>query len=62
MSIQYRAATRWALETKVSIDRRSFERAIKALGKIDAIALIRDAYSCNIQEAKELLEILRKRE
>jgi ribosomal protein L7/L12 len=46
----------------VSIDRRSFERAIKALGKIDAIALIRDAYSCNIQEAKELLEILRKRE
>jgi len=46
---------RWATETTVTLQRYSFERAVRALDRIEALALIRNAYDAPLDEAKEIL-------
>lgn len=49
------ASERWANETTVTLQRFSFERAVKHLDTIEALALIRAAYDASLDEAKHIL-------
>jgi len=48
------ASKRWATETTVTLQRFSFERAVKNLNEIEALALIRAAYNATLLEAKHI--------
>lgn len=56
----------WASAMQVTLPRHSLERAALAFAcgptkdRIEALALIRAAYSCNVQEAQEILDGIKK--
>lgn len=51
---------KWAELTRIEIPRYSLERAVLALDRIEALALIRAAYSCNVHEAQEIHEAIKR--
>ena len=49
------AMGKWATETTVKLQRFAFERAVRSLNKIEALALIRAAYDASLKEAQHIL-------
>ena len=45
---------KWANETAVTLQRFALERAVKALDKVEGIALVRAAYGCNLEDGKTI--------
>ena len=50
---------RWAREDKITLQRYQFERAVLNLNRIEALALIRAAYDCNLSDAKSILDMIK---
>lgn len=55
-----KASDAWTSELRVSLPRHCLERAIRSLDKIEALALIRAAYTCTVAEAQEILALIKK--
>lgn len=52
---------RWAYDTTVTLQRFQFERAVLNLNRIEALALIRAAYDCSLDDGKRILNAIRER-